>query len=139
MRKKTIIAAAVLFSLLTTEIVFATEASGHRLGEELPIWSVIPFVGLLLSIAIFPLVKPKWWEHNLLYVALFWGLVFFIPFTIGFGIAESFKELVEIVALDYLPFIVLLWGLFAVSGGIVLKGDLAGSPKSNIAMLLIGT
>ncbi|MDR1135117.1 MAG: sodium:proton antiporter [Clostridiales Family XIII bacterium] len=139
MRRKIIVPLVAFCSLLSVDFVSAAEASGHSLGEELPIWSVIPFVGLLLSIAIFPLVKPKWWEHNLLYVALFWSLTFFIPFTIGFGAAESIKELIEIIALDYLPFIVLLWGLFAVSGGIVLKGDLAGSPKTNVVMLLIGT
>jgi Na+/H+ antiporter NhaD/arsenite permease-like protein len=65
--------------------------------------------------------------------------VFFIPFTIAFGPGESFKELTEIVLLDYLPFIILLWGLFAVAGGIVLKGDLPGSPLGNVALLLAGT
>jgi Na+/H+ antiporter NhaD/arsenite permease-like protein len=100
---------------------------------------VAPFVGLLLSIAIFPLVKPHWWEKHLLKVSIFWSLLFFVPFAVGFGAEMAFFELIEIVLLDYLPFIILLWGLFAVSGGIVLRGDLAGTPKVNLLMLLIGT
>ncbi|MDR0435143.1 MAG: sodium:proton antiporter [Gracilibacteraceae bacterium] len=116
------------------------EESAHSgLGLELPIWSVIPFVGMLLSIAIFPLVRPHWWEKHLLQVALFWAAVFLIPFAIGFGPGEAAFELIEIVLLDYLPFIVLLWGLFAVAGGIVLTGSLAGTPRVNAILLLIGT
>ncbi|MDR2088909.1 MAG: sodium:proton antiporter [Clostridiales Family XIII bacterium] len=111
----------------------------HALGNALPFWSVAPFAGLLLSIAIFPLIKPHWWEKHLLKVSIFWSLLFFVPFAIVFGAKPAFFELIEIVLLDYLPFIVLLWGLFAVSGGIVLRGDLAGTPKVNLVMLLIGT
>ncbi|MDR2355958.1 MAG: sodium:proton antiporter [Clostridiales Family XIII bacterium] len=108
-------------------------------GKLLPFWSVAPFVGLLLSIAIFPLVRPHWWEKHLFKVSIFWSLLFFVPFTILFGFETAFFELIEIVLLDYLPFIVLLWGLFAVSGGIVLRGDLVGTPKVNLLLLLIGT
>ena len=52
----------------------------HNLGELLPFWSVLPFVGMLLSIAIFPLVKPEWWERNMILVAVFWSAIFLIPF-----------------------------------------------------------
>jgi Na+/H+ antiporter NhaD/arsenite permease-like protein len=110
-----------------------------ELIHALPIWSIIPFVGMLLSIAIMPLVLPDWWEKNLLYVVIFWSLTFLVPFAISYGPHEAGFEFFEIMLLDYLPFIVLLWGLFAVSGGIVLKGSLSGSTKVNIVLLLIGT
>jgi Na+/H+ antiporter NhaD/arsenite permease-like protein len=132
-----IIAAIVLLLIphFVTEEIEETEA----LGNLLPIWSAIPFVGMLLSIALFPLFKPEWWEKNLFKVAIAWGLVFLIPFAIGFGPRMAGAEFFEIVMLDYLPFIVLLWGLFAVAGGIVLKGSLSGSPKVNLILLIIGT
>jgi Na+/H+ antiporter NhaD/arsenite permease-like protein len=94
---------------------------------------------MLLSIALFPLFRPHWWEKNLFSVAILWSLVFLIPFAFAYGPREAGFEFYEIVLLDYLPFIVLLWGLFAVAGGIVLKGSLSGSPKVNVILLIVGT
>jgi Na+/H+ antiporter NhaD/arsenite permease-like protein len=132
-----------VLSVFAVDCVFASGGAepeiSHALGNALPFWSVAPFVGLLLSIAIFPLVKAHWWEKHLFKVAIFWSLLFFVPFAIGFGAETALLELIEIVLLDYLPFIILLWGLFAVSGGIVLRGDLVGTPKVNVLLLLIGT
>jgi Na+/H+ antiporter NhaD/arsenite permease-like protein len=124
---------------LSFDCAFASGGEAGEPGELLPFWSVAPFVGLLLSIAIFPLVKPHFWEKHLFKISIFWSVLFFVPFAIAFGWGTAFFELIEIVLLDYLPFIVLLWGLFAVSGGIVLRGDLVGTPKVNLLLLLIGT
>ena len=88
------------------------------IGATLPIWSIIPFVGMLLSIAIFPLVNGEWWEKHQLGVALGWALVFLVPFTVVYGLEETGLQLIESVVVDYIPFIVLLFGLFVVSGGI---------------------
>ena len=114
------------------------EVTHENLGEALPLWSCLPFVGMLLSIAIFPLVKPEWWEHHQLHAAVFWSLLFLVPFGIVFGGHLLTFQILETVLLDYLPFIILLFGLFVASGGIVLKGDLAGDTKTNVIMLLIG-
>lgn len=119
-------------------LVFA-ESEGHNLGDRLPIWSILPFVGMLLSIAIFPLVKAHWWENNQMKVVIFWSLVFLIPFGIAYGGNALVFNILEIILLDYLPFIVLLFGLYVVAGGIILKGSLVGTPKTNIVLLLIGT
>lgn len=110
-----------------------------EIGELLPIWSIIPFVGMLLSIAIIPLVKGEWWEKNQLWVALAWSFIFLIPFTVAFGIHETIYELMESIVLDYIPFIVLLFGLFVVSGGIHIGGTMAGTTLNNVIMLAIGT
>lgn len=110
-----------------------------EIGELLPLWSIIPFVGMLLSIAICPLVKPEWWEHHMLHVALFWALLFLIPFAIAFGLHETAHSVIHSVLLDYVPFIVLLFGLFVVAGGIVVKGTLIGTTKVNVLILAIGT
>lgn len=109
------------------------------IGSTLPLWSMVPFAGMLLSIAIFPLVKPHWWEKHQLGVALAWALLFLVPFTVAYGAGESVYQLMETVLLDYVPFIVLLLGLFAVSGGIHIKGTIAGTTKNNVILLAIGT
>ena len=71
--------------------------------------------------------------------AIFWSLLFLIPFGFGFGGDALIFHFLEIVLLDYLPFIVLILGLFVVAGGICLKGSLVGTTKVNVILLLIGT
>ncbi|MGI9861601.1 sodium:proton antiporter [Moorella naiadis] len=117
----------------------AWAAGGYDLGHALPLWSVLPFVGMLLSIAIWPLVNGPWWEHNMWKVSAFWALAFFIPFLIAFGTGTAFFQALEVILLDYVPFIILLFGLFVVSGGIILRGTLRGTPAVNTLLLLVGT
>ncbi len=105
------------------------------------IWSIIPFVGMLLSIAILPMI-PKtaaWYERHQLLVALFWALLFMVPYAVIHGAYALGYELSETILLDYVPFIVLLLGLFIVSGGIAIKGKIAGTTRNNVIFLLIGT
>ena len=110
------------------------------IGSTLPIWSIIPFVGMLLCIAILPLTKlAEWWEHHQLHVAIFWSLLFLVPFTIAYGMHETGYELMESVVLDYIPFIVLLLGLFIVAGNIHVAGTIAGTTRNNVIMLAVGT
>ncbi|MDD6291823.1 MAG: sodium:proton antiporter [Lachnospiraceae bacterium] len=107
--------------------------------ENIPLWLCIPFAGLLLCIAIFPLVKGEWWEKNRPWAVLAWSLLFIIPFAVKFGAGEATETVLECLIDDYLTFIVLLFGLFCVSGNINLEGDLVGSPRLNTGLLCIGT
>ncbi|MDB3868743.1 sodium:proton antiporter [Candidatus Marinimicrobia bacterium] len=113
-------------------------ASGSELGQ-LPLFSVLPFAGILLSIAIVPLVKPHFWHNNFGKISACWAILFFFPFWISYGSEIAFYELFHVLLLEYIPFIVLLLSLFTISGGIRLKGSLVGSPKLNTIILLIGT
>ncbi len=99
----------------------------------------IPFIGILLCIAVMPLVKGEWWESHQPLVVGFWSLLLVIPFAVSFGASEAVEVVAECIIGDYIPFIVLLFGLFCVSGNITLEGDLAGSPRVNIILLTIGT
>ncbi len=116
----------------------ATEDHGTGIGQELPLWSVIPFVGILLSIAIFPLVAPHFWHHQFPKISAAWAFIFAVPFLFAYG-GAAFYEIAHIYLLDYFPFIILLWGLFTVSGGIYIQGTLKGKPIVNTIMILIGT
>ncbi len=107
-------------------------------GAKLPLWSIIPFVGLLLSIAIVPLINFHFWEHHYGKFSLAWIAIFSIPFLIGYK-ADGWYEIVHIVLLDYVPFIILLAALFTCAGGICLKGSLRGSPVVNTILIAIGT
>ena len=105
----------------------------------LPLWLCIPFAGLLLCIAIMPLVKAEWWESHQLHAVILWSILFIIPFAITQGVGTAAETVLECIINDYLGFIVLLFGLFCVAGNISLDGDLVGSPRVNTIILLIGT
>jgi Na+/H+ antiporter NhaD/arsenite permease-like protein len=100
---------------------------------------VIPFCAMLLSIALFPLFLPHFWHLNFGKVALFWSLCFLVPAYIEFGYPVVLFEVLHVVLLDYLPFVILLFSLFTVAGGVRLTGALHGSPLLNTTMLAIGT
>ena len=109
-----------------------------ELGKELPLWAILPFVGILLSIAIFPLVAPHFWHQHYPKVAACWALVFAIPF-VYFYPNDSIHQILEIYILDYIPFVIMLWSLFTIAGGFIITGTLTGKPITNTILLLIGT
>jgi Na+/H+ antiporter NhaD/arsenite permease-like protein len=134
--------AALTSILLIPASVFAGTLIGNLkpgdLGTILPLWSVLPFAGILLSIALIPLFAPHFWEHHYPKVSAFWALVLAVPFLFFFkGVA--IYEIAHIFIVDYIPFVILLWALFTVSGGIYVKGSLKGTPAVNAVILLIGT
>lgn len=110
-----------------------------ELGQTLPLWSIVPFVGMLLSIAILPLVKGEWWEKHQLLVAFAWSLLFLVPFFCVYGFEITAEQLAETIIGDYIPFIILLLGLFVVAGGIHIGGTIVGTTRNNVILLLIGT
>ncbi|MBR8233805.1 sodium:proton antiporter [Burkholderia sp. AU42008] len=99
----------------------------------------IPFAGILLSIALFPLVAPVFWHHHFGKIAAGWAIVFLAPFAVAFGAGAAFGTLVHALLEEYIPFIVLLTALYTVAGGICVNGNLHGSPKLNTAILALGT
>jgi len=114
--------------------------AGHHpdLGTTLPLWSVLPFAGMLLSIALLPLLAPEFWHHHFGKVSAFWAATLAIPFII-IHTGEAVHQILHILLADYVPFIVLLWSLYTISGGILLRGTLRGTPLVNTTLLLIGT
>lgn len=116
----------------------STDPAHPGLGSVLPLWSVIPFAGILLSIALCPLLTPKFWHHHYGKVSAFWAIAFAVPALFVYREMAVFP-IVHIYLIDYIPFIILLWGLFTIAGGIVVSGSLRGTPLVNSVLLLIGT
>jgi Na+/H+ antiporter NhaD/arsenite permease-like protein len=103
-------------------------------GLLLPLWSVAPFILLLLSIAVIPLVFGNWWEKNtnkLLLSVVMSGPVLAVLLPSGLSLLEE-------SLLDYVSFMVLLTSLFVISGGIYIRGEFAGTPLVNTAFLAVG-
>src|SRR4026207_767231 len=103
-----------------------------------PLWSCLPFLLLLLSIAVLPLAAPHWWESNVhkLVVSFFLGVatILFLRFFVDHG-----SERIAHAAKEYVEFLALLGSLYIISGGILVAGSLAGTPLSNTIFLAIGS
>ena len=127
------------FNIILASEGHETHSIPHVDGAVLSIFWIIPFVGILLSIAVMPLVVPHFWHNNFGKVSFFWALSLIIPFFFLQGYDVTIYEVLHIVLLDYFPFIILLLALFTISGGIRLKGSLVGTPILNSTIILIGT
>lgn len=120
--------------LVLPGLACASELDGSRLSV---LWAV-PFAGVLLSIALTPLVAPYFWHHHYGKVIIGWSLAFLLPFAVVFGPAAAGTGLMHALLAEYIPFMVLLTALFTVAGGIHIRGNLHGSPALNTMLLAIG-
>jgi Na+/H+ antiporter NhaD/arsenite permease-like protein len=107
-------------------------------GSTLPLWWGVPFAGILLSIALIPLLAPIFWHHHFGKVVLAWGLAFLLPFAAVYGAGAAGANLVHALMAEYVPFVVLLTALYTVAGGIYIRGNLKGSPGLNTSLLAMG-
>lgn len=139
MKKLILLLESLVLALMAFPMT-ALAAEGTGAAEKsVSLLYCIPFAGLLLCIAVLPLIKGEWWESHQPHAVIFWSLLFIIPFALFFGAGEAAEKVLECIVDDYLTFIVLLFGLFCVAGNITLEGDLAGSPRINVGLLLLGT
>ncbi|SHN65182.1 sodium:proton antiporter [Desulfitobacterium chlororespirans] len=109
----------------------------HSLGTLLPLYSVIPFVGMLLSIALGPVLFPKLWHHHFGKVSAAWAALLAVPLIVVYG-KQGVDELLHLLIADYIPFIVLIGSLFTVGGGILVRTSLKGTTWVNAGFLTIG-
>ncbi len=108
-------------------------------GADLSLAWGIPFVGMLLSIALMPLLAGHVWHHHYGKIAAGWAALLVLPFAIAFGPDQAANEVWHIVLQEYVPFIALLLALYVTGGGVLLKGTLIGTPLANVVLLAIGT
>ncbi|HYD75741.1 sodium:proton antiporter [Ramlibacter sp.] len=125
----------VALALLAPQLAMAADFDGSQLTA---LWG-IPFAGILLSIAVMPLLAPHFWHHHFGKVAAAWSLAFLVPFAIVFGPGVAGAAFVHAALAEYIPFVILLTALFTVSGGIYISGNLHGRPALNTAILAIGS
>src|SRR4030095_9008988 len=118
-------------------------ATAHMLasfdGALLSLWWGLPFAGLLLAIAVAPLVAPRLWHDHYGKIAAFFVVARLVPFTATFGTEEAMHNVVHAIVLEYVPFLAMLFALFTIAGGICLRGTLAGTPAVNTALMALGT
>ncbi|MEW6196036.1 MAG: sodium:proton antiporter [Bacteroidota bacterium] len=103
---------------------------------SIPLISLVPFLLMLLSIAIFPLFWNHFWEKNSNKLII--AIILSIPIVVYLLAGGLWHRLYETMVFDYIPFIILLGSLFTITGGIYLSGDIEAKPKINTLFLAIG-
>lgn len=118
---------------------FAAETGAHLDGAQLGLAWAVPFVGILLSIALFPLLAPHVWEHHYGKITAVWAALAVVPLVIFQGVEVATNAVLHVALLEYVPFILLLFALFTIAGGIRITGNLRGNPATNTTLLFVGT
>jgi Na+/H+ antiporter NhaD/arsenite permease-like protein len=140
MRFSRLVAGLCLVATFYAPAAFAASGEApHVDGAALGLIWIAPFAGMLLSIALMPLLAPHVWHRHYGKIALFWALAFLLPFAAVFGLSAALYETLHSLLLEYVPFIILLLALFTVAGGIRIVGAPQGTPAVNTAFLAIGT
>jgi len=131
------VAGAAVIILAATTIASAVE--GHGLpGASMSLLWALPFAGLLLSIATGPLLFPHLWEHHYGKFAALWSALVVVPLAVAYGLPASLESVLHALLLEYMSFIILLFALFTISGGILVAGNIHGTPLVNTGILLFG-
>jgi len=127
--------AALLLMLLEPDPAHAATLNGAQLSWP---WT-LPFIGLLLTIAAGPLLFPRLWRRHYGKFAFVWGTLTLAPMAALFDGPTALAALAHAALAEYLNFIVLLFALYVVAGGILVTGNLRGTPLVNTAILAFGT
>src|SRR5712692_11799174 len=130
-----VLLATLAFVILTPEAASAAALDGAALRWP---WA-LPFVGILLTIATWPLLFRKLWHHHYGKLAFAWGTLALAPMAAPFGTSAAVAAFVHAMLAEYLSFIVLLFALYVVAGGVLVTGNLRGTPLVNTAILAFGT
>ncbi len=101
------------------------------------LWA-LPFAGILLCIATGPLLYAHFWEHHYGKISALWAALVIVPMALAFGLPTAAEAVAHTMLLEYISFIILLFALFTISGGILISGNIHGTPAMNAILLAIG-
>jgi Na+/H+ antiporter NhaD/arsenite permease-like protein len=135
MMRPIVLASAALLALVAPAPAHAAGLDGAALRWP---WA-LPFIGILLTIATGPLLFPKFWHHHYGKLAFVWSVLTLAPLAVWYGAPAAIAALVHAMLGEYLSFIVLLFALYVVAGGILVTGNLRGTPLVNTVILTFGT
>jgi Na+/H+ antiporter NhaD/arsenite permease-like protein len=98
----------------------------------------LPFIGILTTIAVAPLLAPKLWRRHYGKLAFVWAALAVVPLAALYDLPTALAAFLHTMLADYMSFIILLFALYVVAGGILVTGNLRGTPLVNTALLALG-
>src|SRR5712691_5293669 len=133
--RKIVLALTVVFAALAPEAAHAAALDGAALRWP---WA-LPFIGILLTIATGPLLFERVWHRHYGKLAFIWAALAVVPIAALHDIPTALAAFVHAILAEYLSFIVLLFALYVIAGGILVTGNLRGTPLVNTTILALGT
>jgi Na+/H+ antiporter NhaD/arsenite permease-like protein len=133
-----VLATLLAAALPVTALAMGPEAPTGVSAARLPLPWALPFAGLLLSIAIVPLFAPRFWHDHFGKVTATWAVALLVPFAATFGLPVTVHGVAHALVEEYVPFVVILFALYTISGGICVRGPLVGTPWLNAGILALG-
>jgi Na+/H+ antiporter NhaD/arsenite permease-like protein len=127
--------ALLLAATSLPSLAYAADLDGASLAWP---WA-LPFVGILLTIALGPLAFRRFWHHHYGKLAFLWAALTLVPLAALRGADIALAALAHALLGDYLGFIAILFALYVVAGGILISGSLRGTPLVNASLLAFGT
>jgi len=113
--------------------------SGIPADASLSLWWAFPFVGMLLSLALFPLFAVHFWEKHHGKIAGAWAILTVLSLSIAFGFLPVKAEVLGTLFHHYLPFVIMIGSLYTIAGGIQIRVSAPGTPFMNMVVLALGT
>ena len=132
---RTLLISIALLAILAPATAHAAPLDGAALAWP---WA-LPFIGILTTIAIAPLLVPRFWQRHYGKLAFVWSALAVVPLAALYGLPVALAALLHTMLADYMSFIVLLFALYVVAGGILVTGNLRGTPLTNTVLLALGT
>lgn len=108
-------------------------------ASQLDLTWAIPFMGILLSIALGPIWFPKLWHQHYGKVSLLWSVIMLVALTSTFGWWVTKVSLAHTLFGEYFPFIILITSLYVINSGFLLEIRGHGGPFINAFVMLIGS
>jgi Na+/H+ antiporter NhaD/arsenite permease-like protein len=131
---RTFLASVALLAFMAPATAQAAPLDGAALSWP---WA-LPFVGILTTIAVAPLLAPKFWQRHYGKLAFIWAALAVVPLAALYDLPTALAAFLHTMLADYMSFIVLLFALYVVAGGILVTGNLRGTPLVNTALLALG-
>ncbi len=135
-QKAPLLAAATFAALALSGPAHAADGLN---GAALSAWWAVPFAGVLLSIAVLPLIAPAVWHYHYGKIAFGWALAFVVPFLATHPFGTVVETMAHVMLAEYVPFLILIGALFTIAGGVLVRGNIHGSAATNTKLLAIGT
>jgi Na+/H+ antiporter NhaD/arsenite permease-like protein len=129
----------ILFLVLIAAALPSAAHAAALDGAALRWTWALPFIGILITIAAGPLLFPRLWHRHYGKFAFVWGTLAIVPIAALYDVPTAAAAFVHALLAEYLSFIVLLFTLYVVAGGILVTGELRGTPLVNTAILAFGT